>query len=263
MDSQSLIDHPQVCHILFHPRGEEGYAPSSDAIELRFTVERNVSLGGRLYPASAAPGPLLLYWHGNGEIAADYDDISQLYTRMGIHFLVVDFRGYGISNGEPSGTALLHDAVAVVEQLPAAVTPHLPGVTNLFVMGRSMGSAAAIEIAYRRPEKIQGFILESAFAHTIALIERLSGLSLQGTSESMGFKSLEKMRSIQTPVLLIHGQSDDLIPVSDSQDLFDTSPSSTKRLVKIPHAGHNDLMLQGMDVYFRAIDQFVSTISNL
>lgn len=263
MESQSLIDHPQVRHILFHPRGEEGYTPSSDAIELQFTVERNVSLGARLYPASSSAGPLLLYWHGNGEIAADYDDISQLYTRMGIHFLVVDFRGYGISSGEPSGTALLHDAVTVIEQLPTAVTPHLTGVTHLFVMGRSMGSAAAIEIAYRRPEKIAGFILESAFAFTIDLIERLSGLSLQGTPESMGFTSLEKMRSIQTPVLLIHGLMDDLIPVTDSQALFDASPASNKQLIKIPHAGHNDLMLQGMDVYFRAIEQFVATISNL
>ncbi|MBF0348849.1 MAG: alpha/beta hydrolase [Magnetococcales bacterium] len=262
MNNPSLIDHPQVARILFHPRSEQGYPPSQGGIELHFPVTGEVTLGGRLYRATNSEGPLMLYWHGNGEIAADYEDISTLYTEIGIHFLVVDFRGYGVSTGIPSGTALLKDAVAVVGLLNSIVGPHLPGMDALFVMGRSMGSAAAIEIASRCPEKIKGLILESAFSDTIALIERLSGISLQGTDPSMGFGSLEKMRSIQIPSLLIHGQEDDLIPVSDSQDLFDACAATQKQLVRIPHAGHNDLMLHGMQTYFESIGRFVATIYN-
>ncbi|MBF8272807.1 MAG: alpha/beta hydrolase fold protein [Magnetococcales bacterium] len=264
MDSPSLIDHPQVLRILFHPRSEQGYPPTQAAIELCFPIDEQVSLGGRLYRSQNVRGPLLLYWHGNGEIAADYDDLSTFYTDMGIHFLVVDFRGYGLSTSSPSGSALLNDAVAVVDGLKGEVETHCPGVTdNLFVMGRSMGSAAAIEIAFRRPEKIKGLILESAFAYTVELIERLGGVSLDGTTEAAGFKSLEKMRSVQTPSLLIHGQEDVLIPVSDSQALFDACPAADKKIVRIDHAGHNDLMLQGMQLYFESIGRFVANIYQL
>ncbi|MBF0421845.1 MAG: alpha/beta hydrolase [Magnetococcales bacterium] len=261
MEQPTLIDHPQIRSILFHPRGEEGYSLAPGARELRFPVDTNVTLGARLYPTTSPQAPLLLYWHGNGEIAADYDDISQLYTGMGIHFLVVDFRGYGISTGTPSGTALLRDAVTVVDLIPTIVQPHLPPFNRLLVMGRSMGSAATIEIAWQRAQKIHGIILESPFAYTIALIERLGGFSLNSTPESVGFNSLEKIRSIALPLLLIHGQADDLIPISDSQALYDASASDKKRFVRIPQAGHNDLMLQGMGVYFQAIGQFVAGIS--
>lgn len=260
MNSPSLIDHPQVTQILFHPRGEWGYAPSQVAVELHFPVEDGVTLGGRLYRPTTPHGPWLLYWHGNGEIAADYEDIATLYTEMGFYFLVVDFRGYGLSTATPSGTTLLRDAVAVVDLLESVVGHHAPGLDNLFVMGRSMGSAAAIEIAARRPEKIKGLILESAFAFSIALIERLGGLSLGGALESEGFNSLEKMGAIQTPSLLIHGVDDVLIPVTDSQALFDACPAKNKKLIKIPNSGHNDLMMNGISVYFESIAQFAASI---
>ncbi|MBF0132483.1 MAG: alpha/beta fold hydrolase [Magnetococcales bacterium] len=260
MNTSSLIDHPQVTQILFHPRGEWGYAPSQVAVELHFPVENGVTLGGRLYRTATPHGPWLLYWHGNGEIAADYEDIATLYTEMGFHFLVVDFRGYGLSTATPSGTTLLQDAVAVVDLLESVAGHHAPGLDNLFVMGRSMGSAAAIEIAVRRPEKIKGLILESGFAFSIALIERLGGLSLEGVQESEGFDSLEKMRTIRTPSLLIHGEEDVLIPVTDSQALFDICPAENKKLVRIPNSGHNDLMMNGISIYFESIAQFVASI---
>ncbi|MBF0109114.1 MAG: alpha/beta hydrolase [Magnetococcales bacterium] len=260
MSQPPLIDHPRIARVLFHPRDEQGYPSTTNAHELLFPVEKEVSLGGRLYRAGDGPGPLLLYWHGNGEIAADYEELSTFYTGMGIHFLVVDFRGYGQSTGIPGGTALLRDAVAVFDHLREIVGPLVGGLPAVFTMGRSMGSAAAIEIAFRRPEGIRGLILESAFAYTIDLIERLSGLSLQGANESQGFSSLEKMRSITTPTLLLHGRNDDLIPISDGQALFDACGATNKNMVPIPHAGHNDLMLHGLQTYFESIGRFIATI---
>jgi alpha-beta hydrolase superfamily lysophospholipase len=73
-------------------------------------VEPGIVLGGRLYPA-APDSPAILFFHGNGEIAEDYDDIAPLYIQMGITLLVMDYRGYGTSG--LTASHLLSDAVAV------------------------------------------------------------------------------------------------------------------------------------------------------
>lgn len=53
--------------------------------------------------------PTLLFFHGNGEIVEDYDDIAQIYLKLGINFLPVDYRGYGRSTGSPTVTAMMRD----------------------------------------------------------------------------------------------------------------------------------------------------------
>ena len=93
---------------------------------------------------------MILYFHGNGEIASDYDTIAPFYTRLGITLFVVDYRGYGLSDGTPVG----HDADRRRLDGASARTRscwRAVGVAAgaLFVMGRSLGSAAALEIVDR------------------------------------------------------------------------------------------------------------------
>lgn len=256
MPPQALLDHPHVIQVMFHPRREGDLAFSPHSRELRFPLDHSLYLGARLFVADPE-GPVILYWHGNGEIAADYEDISQLYTAMGINLLVVDFRGYGISTGTPTGSNLLADAVVVLKQVREVMRGHGLTCSKLFVMGRSMGSAAAIEIAFRDPDAIDGLILESGFAFTIPLLERLSGMPLSGIDESHGFGNDEKISKVSTPTLIIHGEEDDIIPVTDGRALFEQSGAQKKQIVTIDSAGHNDLMLVDQTAYFDAIRQFV------
>ena len=130
------------------------------------------SSAARLYPASAE-APAILYFHGNGEIAADYDFVAPAYTALGLTLLVIDYRGYGASDGTPTATNLLLDAVAVFEAASDVFEDNLLSPAQLYLMGRSLGSAAAIEVALQAGERMAGLIIESGFADTLALLTRL------------------------------------------------------------------------------------------
>src|SRR5512137_841434 len=99
MMTQPLLDRPEVSQVLFYPRRTYGLASTpGGARSIGVEVEPGIVLGGRLYPA-APDAPAILFFHGNGEIAEDYDDIAPMYTQLGITLLVMDYRGYGTSGG--------------------------------------------------------------------------------------------------------------------------------------------------------------------
>lgn len=256
--SGQILDHPAVLRVLFHPRRDAPDCPlPRNARLVRIPVESGVSVGGRLYIA-AADAPCILYFHGNGEIASDYDGIAPLYTSLGINLLVVDYRGYGISDGTPTASNLAADAVVVHSACRSLLQEHGVRCPRLLVMGRSLGSAAAIQIALDAGDTIAGLIIESGFAHTFPLLETL-GIRIEGHDEERdGFGSLRKIARITVPTLVIHGEADWLIPVSNGQDLLQRSGAARKWLVTIPGAGHNDLMWVGCDAYMEAIRKIVS-----
>lgn len=252
-----VLDQPQVLQVLFYPRREEEatFIPPS-ARPVAFEVKPGLTIGGRLYPAGVR-APAILFFHGNGEIAADYDDLAPLYTRQGITLLVVDYRGYGTSGGAPTAGHLLADAVAIFGQAGRVLEDCGLTPPRLYAMGRSLGSAAAIEVALRAGRRLAGLIVESGFADTFGLLARL-GLRVVGVEEEHdGFGNAAKMEQIHTPTLVIHGRSDMLIPAGDGQELYRRCAATDKRLVLIPGAGHNDLMLVGVAAYFGAIRAFV------
>jgi alpha-beta hydrolase superfamily lysophospholipase len=255
--TQLLLDRPEVSQVLFYPRRAYGLdSASSGAHSIGVEVEPGIVLGGQLYPA-ATDSPAILFFHGNGEIAEDYDDIAPMYTQLGITLLVMDYRGYGTSSGTPSASYMLSDSVAVFETMGRVLKENGLSPARLYGMGRSLGSAAAIEIAAHADERLAGLIVESGFANTFALLARL-GLQVRGADEERdGFGNAEKMSRITLPVLIIHGQDDVLIPASDAHELHRRCASPNKQLVLIPRAGHNDLMMVGMKTYMEAIRQFV------
>jgi pimeloyl-ACP methyl ester carboxylesterase len=252
-----LLDRPEVLGVLFHPRREAGVPQISAGVHtVRLEVEENVRVGGKIF--AAGPGaPVILFFHGNGEIASDYMQIAPLFRRLGLTLFVIDYRGYGMSDGRPTSTALLRDAWACYERAGDALAGRGIAFERLYLMGRSLGSAAVLEIAARHPEGIAGLIIESGFAHTFALIERLGGIRLPNAREDRdGFGNLAKIAGVDLPTLIIHGEEDFIIPVEDGRDLYDASPAKEKHLVTVPGAGHNDLMLIGRNAYFGAIAQF-------
>ncbi|MBN1813063.1 MAG: alpha/beta fold hydrolase [Anaerolineae bacterium] len=256
-----ILDRPEVLQVLFHPRREARFGPTQPGtLTVTFEVEPGLHVGGRLYPAGHH-APAILYFHGNGEIAADYDEIAPLYTELGITLLVVDYRGYGISGGCPTSTHLLADAVQVFEDMGDILAEHRVAPARLYVMGRSLGSAAAIEVARHAGGRLAGLIIESGFADTFALLARL-GLWVQGVDEEReGFGNATKMETIQMPTLTIHGRNDVLIPASDGQELHRRAAAADKQLLLIPGAGHNDLLWVGRETYLETIRAFVGVAS--
>ncbi len=249
-----VLDRPDVLGVLFYPRREAG-APRllSGVHNVRIPVAGDLSVGGKIY--TAQPGaPVIVYFHGNGEIASDYDTIAPFYTSLGITLFVIDYRGYGASDGAPTASALINDARTSFRKVRGLLAEKGVDAGDLFVMGRSLGSAAALEIVDTCKDDIAGLIIESGFAHTFALIERIGFLHVPDTDEARdGFGNLEKISRADLPTLVIHGERDWIIPMLDGIALYEASPAAGKELIKIPGAGHNDLMMAGRRVYFSAI----------
>jgi len=256
-DKFAMLDDPEMTRVLFYPRRAARVASTNAHRSVRFRVADDVELAGRLHVASAE-APVILLWHGNGEVATDYENIAPMYTQLGITLLVVDYRGYGDSGGKPSASTLVSDATAVWRQLPDVLKKNELRPKRLFVMGRSLGSVPAIEIAARAETRLAGLVVESGFANTLPLIRVLGGRVPPGATEAKhGFGNLTKMEAVRIPALILHGQADTLIPVFEAQALHKACPAEQKRLVTIPRANHNSLLYHGRRAYFAAIREFV------
>jgi len=253
LSDYSHLDRPEILMRLFHPRPEYGAREKPEnAIDLLIPVEGDLVVGGRFHLTSKS-APNILFFHGNGEIVADYDQMGPLYNRMGMNFLPVDYRGYGRSMGEPSITAMMRDCHVIFEFTRKWLVKN--GYTaSVIAMGRSLGSASVLELASHYRDLIDGLIVESGFALGGPLLQLL-GLNLAAIDfrEEKGFGNLEKIRSWDKPTLIVHAEYDHIIPFSEGQALYDACPSKAKTLLKIPGANHNDIFAVGLTEYMREV----------
>lgn len=249
----SHLDRPEVIMNLFHPRPEyETLERVLNKADVMIPVDESVVVAGRFHMKDAN-APNILFFHGNGEIVSDYDDLGLSYNNMGINFLAVDYRGYGKSTGSPTITFMMRDSHQIFEFVEKWLKEN--GYKGpLIVMGRSLGSASALEAANCYMERTDGLIIESGFAHTGPLLELL-GLdpAAIGFTEEKGLRNLDKIRTWAKPALIIHSEFDHLIPFSEGRALYDACPSPLKNFLKIPNADHNDIFMKGMDQYMKAI----------
>ena len=256
-DIWEAVDHPFVLPFIFHPRRDTSPPPRDPKIlERFFRVEEDVSIGSRLY-ISEPEDPVIVFFHGNGEIASDYDELSALYTQRGVNLFVMDYRGYGKSTGRPTLSSMMRDAGVLFRS--ASEELRNDGFTgDLWVMGRSLGSASAIEIARQSGAELKGLIVESGFSDTLGLLRRI-GVSLLKAEEGAPWIRYNEssIKTVAVPTLIIHGRRDQIIPASDGEALYTASGAGKKELLIIPGAGHNDLLWVGMNEYMDAIVRFV------
>ncbi|MDZ7695857.1 MAG: alpha/beta fold hydrolase [Deltaproteobacteria bacterium] len=259
-DDYTLLDHPDILMVLFHPRPEWRSSKDTAAGEdLLIPVDGETVVGARFHRADAA-APNILFFHGNGEIVADYDDLAQAYTRMTINFLPVDYRGYGRSTGQPSVSTMMRDCHVIFEFAVEWLAAH--GYSGpLIIMGRSLGSASALELASRHQDHIQAVIVESGFARLSPLLRRL-GLDLEALSfeEERVPSNVQKIAQVDKPTLVIHAEHDHIIPFSEGRALFEASPSADKTFLKIPGANHNDIFIRGFSEYMAAVKRLADRV---
>ncbi|MCR3883233.1 alpha/beta hydrolase [Methanotrichaceae archaeon M04Ac] len=262
----SFLDSPEVTRWVFHPR-RTGPTPKVPGRlhPITFIVDDMVNVDGAVHFAerSVEDAPNILFFHGNGETVADYREMGSLYGRIGINFAVIDYRGYGTSGGDPSYSAMMRDAVSIFPQY-ADLLAYWGLSGPIFVMGRSLGSSPALEVAVGFQKRISGLILESGFADTYRLLERL-GVDPQNL-DALGERAAsnhEKMKKVMLPVLIIHGEGDEIIPLSEGVILFEDQSCREKEILIIRRAGHNDLLILGIDEYFNAIARFVGRVRRL
>jgi alpha-beta hydrolase superfamily lysophospholipase len=249
------LDRPEIARMVFYPRPDPGF-PDQNGEDLMIYVADGVRVGVRLYLAEKSRANIL-FFHGNGEIAADYEDIGPMYNRYEMNFFVADYRGYGKSNGEPSAVTLLRDAHTIYGKVKEWMENN-DCTGPLFIMGRSLGSASALELASSYPGEIRGLILESAFAETLPLLQLL-GIDPDrlGVTEENGFGNARKIEKYSKPTLIIHARNDHIIPFQQAEILMEKSPARGKQLVVVPGANHNNILSVAGEEYFRTIYYFV------
>ena len=242
--------------IIFFPDKEITQTPADAGLryeDISFSAADGTRLHGWFAPGTGAD--TLLWFHGNaGNISYRVNNILMLNRRLGLNVFIFDYRGYGRSEGSPSERGMYADADAALTYLQSR-----PDVDagRIILFGRSLGCAVAVETAMRRP--VKAVILEAPFT------------SIKGMAQSTGpltslvpihwllkskFDSLSKIASVQSPVMVLHGDEDATVPIAMARALY-AAANEPKRFYAIPGADHNDTYLAGGDAYFAALQDFI------
>lgn len=180
------------------------------------------------------PGsPLVtIYFHGTGGNITDRFDHFREITSAGSSLLMIDYRGYGKSGGQPSEDGIYRDADAAYDYL---LKSH--SARQIIVQGESLGTAVAVDLASRRP--CAAVVLEAPFTSGKDVASTV--LPIIGPLVTWSFDSQKKIGRIRAPILIIHGDRDEIIPTRLGQRLFASAPEP-KSIWIVPGAHHNDIV---------------------
>jgi fermentation-respiration switch protein FrsA (DUF1100 family) len=247
----SKIDLPEINNVVFYPRRDPVCTLANQFVKSIMIPTSDGEVISTIWSEKENMLGSILFFHGNGEIASDYLYIAYIFLQMGIRFICADYRGYGHSSGTPTITSMIEDAHDIFKYNYDRL---LEKTEPLIVMGRSLGSASALELAATYSDKIDALIIESGFAETIPLLRTLGAAPVYlQINEGDGFANMDKISKFLKPLLIIHAKEDLLIPVEQAEKLYAEAGSLHKEILRIPAAGHNDIFFIGMEDYLKSV----------
>ncbi len=192
-----------------------------------------------LYLPNEQTDVLTIYFHGNGGNIHQRSEVLEYIRSLGSGVLGVSYRGYLNSDGTPSEKGIYKDARAALEY---ATNTLGYAKENIVLLGRSLGSGVAIELAQN--ENFAGVVLVTPFSNPRdMLLEQnwLMRLLVKNSNNYLdtAFQNSEKVKSITSFVLVVHGTADEVVPYSQGRQLYDAVPGD-KLLVTINGAQHNN-----------------------
>ncbi len=250
----SLVD-ALVEGVVFQPTPGVDLSPEElgiDAEDVYLTADDGVAIHGFYLPGTSLgrmPARAVLFLHGNAGNASHRLPIAVKLMRLDCAVLVLDYRGYGLSEGRPSERGSYRDARAGFAHLIDR------GFASraIVIFGRSLGGAVAVDLAQDRD--LAGVILESTFT-SIADIARGIGGPIMSLMVGRRFESIRKISRVRAPLLFLHGDRDEVIDYDLGRRLFDAAPEP-KDFETILGAGHNDTAMIGGRAYFERIRRFI------
>ena len=251
-----LVKYTNVINqLIYFPESTIYQDPGDLGLEFEdvyLTTSDGVRIHGWFVPG--AGGPTLLWFHGNGgNISHRVDNIAGLNRRLGVGILIIDYRGYGLSEGSPDEQGTYLDAEAAVAH--ALSRPDVDP-ERVVLFGRSLGCAVAAEMALRH--EVYAVVLESPFT-SISGMARRAYPFLPGLGLLVGnmYDTLDKAARIDAPVMVLHGDSDEIVPFEMGREVFEAAPEP-KRFYRIRGAGHNDTYAVGGAPYLDALGSFLA-----
>jgi fermentation-respiration switch protein FrsA (DUF1100 family) len=242
--------------VIFQPSRGVDLRPRQVGIpgeEVSLRAEDGVGLHAFFLPSAGATRALL-FLHGNAGNASHRLPNAAELVQLGVHVLLLDYRGYGLSEGKPTEDGVYADARAGLAHLTE--TRGIPE-QRIVLFGRSIGSAVAIDLAQDRP--LAGLILESTFPSAADVARSVLG-PLGAWLARGRFESDRKIARVRCPLLFFHGDRDRVIDFELGRRLFEAAPEP-KSFEVIPGAGHNDTTRVGGRAYFTRIRRFLDEVA--
>ena len=205
----------------------------------------------------AAPGqPTLLYFHGNGGALEGRAERIRNYLNRGRGFFIVSYRGYSGSTGSPSEAANVADAKLAYEALVKdGVSPG-----EIILYGESLGTGVAVQVAEEKT--VAGVILDSPFTSIVERAGQLYPWLPVGLLLQDRYESIRHIRDVHVPIFILHGETDDVVPVDMGLRLF-AAANEPKEIKTLPGAGHADHYDFGsFEIINRWIDKLWAAQSN-
>jgi len=252
--------------LLFRPTREAAgwYSGMPDGVQEVYLPVGARDAGERIHawwwPADDPGAPVVYYLHGvRWNLTGQLNRMSQL-RRFGFSVFAIDYRGFGKSDGElPSEASVYEDAHAGWQWLSARE----PDASRRYIYGHSLGGAVAIDLAANLPGDAagaKGLIVESSFTSLSEVVSEMGyGWVPARMLLTQKFDSIEKIRQIRIPVLIVHGADDRYVPPRLSEALYAAAPPP-KKLLLIPNGTHNNSSWTGDADYRLALRELFGPV---
>lgn len=218
-------------------------APTGERVEGWYVRAGEVVDGG-----TTQARPAVIFAHGNAELIDDQPQLAQAYRERGVHVLLIEYRGYGDSQGKPSQEGIVRDAVAFYDWL--AARPEVDG-RKIVLHGRSLGTGVVSQLAAQRAPA--ALILESPFTSVAAFSLRYGAPTFLIKNP---FRTDRVLPMLTCPILVLHSRHDEIIPFSHGEKLHAIAKGS--RLIEM-NGGHNDVMMNQPE-YWNAVDALLAKV---
>lgn len=230
--------------IIFQPP-PASYRDTADIIKL--TTRNNTQISAVYLPDPNAIYTVL-YSHGNGSDLGTSRPVLETIQRIGFSVFAYDYQGYGTSQGTPSELNTYQDIDAAYAYLTTVLS--IPA-NRIILYGFSVGSGPSIDLAVRQP--VAGMILEGVFTSAFRVVTYFPILLFDR------FNNISKIKSINYPLLFIHGTADRIIPYHQGKTLYEHA-NQPKQFLTIPGADHNNLIAIAGTRYEQALRDFAQKI---
>lgn len=230
--------------LIFLP-GPSSYQESQDFVQLESSDR--VQITG-IYLALPKAKYTILYSHGNAE------DLGEILPRLrdlrdiGFSIFSYDYQGYGTSQGNPSVKNAYQDINVAYEYLTQQLG--IPA-NQIIVYGRSVGGGPSVDLASRQP--VAGLVIESSFTTAFRVVTRIPIYPFER------FRNIDKIKNVNCPVLVIHGNADRVVPFSHGKQLF-TAANKPKLSFWVDGAGHIDLLEVAGERYEKVMTEFANLV---
>lgn len=209
-----------------------------------------ITLSGWWVPIADARG-VVLFFYGNGGNVSYYLDILPVFSNLGLSTLMIDYRGYGMSEGKPSEEGTYNDARAAWDYVihEKKIPPN-----RIIIMGRSMGGSIAAWLASQTTPAM--VILESSFLSFTKVAKDLYPWVPASLLFGDTYNTATHLKKVLSPVLIMHSPDDEIVPFDHGLKLFEHA-QGPKKFVKIS-GSHNSGFYQSLGIYKEGINDFIT-----